>query len=170
MTNVLMRVASRPTERLPVHPWLGDRLVWACFVHAPYGQTHAFPPRYRPARSAFFRAGVRILDFDFATLALADGHAGLAPRPVALPGDAGIVQHRPDGVRTDVGQSIRCAPQGALQGIQGPGRGSISLAIRWAPKLLQDPIAVLGAILGRWTPTGLAFQRCQANLVEPSYP
>src|SRR5436305_3520917 len=54
------------------------------------------PPRCKPARSSFFRAGVRILDFDLATLALADGHAGLAPRPVALPGDACIVQHRPD--------------------------------------------------------------------------
>jgi hypothetical protein len=36
-------------------------------------------------------------------------------------------------------------------------------------KLRQNPIAFLGAILGGWMPTGLAFHRCQANLVEPSY-
>src|SRR5205823_629437 len=56
----------------------------------------------RPARSSFFRAGVRVVDGDFAALALADRHAGLAPGAVALPGDAGVVQHRPDGVRADV--------------------------------------------------------------------
>src|SRR6266568_1323768 len=57
MANVLMRVASRPTDRLPVNAWLGDCLVRAGFVHAPYGQTHAFP------------FGVGLLDQPFFALA-----------------------------------------------------------------------------------------------------
>src|SRR5437762_1715607 len=65
-------------------------------------------PGCRPARSSFFRAGIRVVDFDFATLALADGHTGFAPGPVLLPADAGVVEHSPDRVRTDLGQAIRC--------------------------------------------------------------
>ena len=114
MAHMFMRVPSRPTDRLPVNAWLRDRLVGAGFVQCPIPPTPSAPPRCRPARSAFFRAGVRVLDLDLATFALANGHAGLAPGPVALPGDAGVVQHRPDRVRADLWQTIRCAPQSTL--------------------------------------------------------
>ena len=57
MTNVFMRIPSRLTGGLPVHAWLGDRLVRAGFVHAPHGQTHAFP------------LGVGLLDQPFFALA-----------------------------------------------------------------------------------------------------
>src|SRR5205823_3222064 len=115
-----------------------------------------------PARSAFFRAGVRILDGDLATLALADGDAGLAPGSVALPRDAGVMQHRPDSVRADLGQTIRCAPQSALQGTQRPGRRAIALAIRRPPELGQNPFALLWTVLGRWSTTRLPFHRSQS--------
>src|SRR5260370_39460 len=57
MTNVFMWVTSRPTDGLPVHAWLGYRLVGASFVHAPHRQTHAFP------------LGVSLLDQPFFALA-----------------------------------------------------------------------------------------------------
>src|SRR5260221_161213 len=101
------------------HPPATERLEWVAHQGWPTTPPNpCVPPRCKPARSAFFRAGVRILDFDLATLALADSQPGVAPGPVTLPGDAGIVQHRPDGVRADLGQAIRRAPQGTLQGVQ----------------------------------------------------
>jgi Recombinase len=57
MANVLMRVASRPTDGLPVHAWLGDRLVQAGFVHTPHRQSHPFS------------LGVGLLDQPFFALA-----------------------------------------------------------------------------------------------------
>src|SRR5437879_13869473 len=87
MTNVFMWVTSRPADGLPVHAWLGDRLVKGQLRPCPTPPNPCVPPRCKPARSAFFRAGVRILDFDLATLALADSQPGVAPGPVTLPGD-----------------------------------------------------------------------------------
>src|SRR6266704_3539517 len=40
MPNVFMRVTSRPTDGLPADTWLGDRLVWASFIHTPHRQPH----------------------------------------------------------------------------------------------------------------------------------
>src|SRR6266536_443869 len=57
VTNVFMRVTSRPTDGLPVRTWLRDRLVRAGFVHAPHGLAHAFP------------VGVGLLDQPFFALA-----------------------------------------------------------------------------------------------------
>jgi hypothetical protein len=99
-------------------------------------------PGCRPARSGFFCARVRVVDLDLATLALAHGRTRMAPGTVALPTDTGIVQHRPDGVRADVGQPIRCAPQGTLQRVQRPGRRPIAVAIWRASELGQDPFAL----------------------------
>src|SRR5260370_35912547 len=89
-------------------------------------------PGCRPARSSFFCARVRVVDLDLAPLALAHGRTGVAPRPVALPTDTRIVQDRPDRVRADVRQTIRCEPQGTLQRVQRPGCRAILFAIRRA--------------------------------------
>src|SRR6266851_356454 len=89
-------------------------------------------PGCRPARSSFFCARVRVVYLDLAPLALAHGRTGVAPGPVALPTDTRIVQDRPDRVRADARQAIRCPPQGTLQRVQRPRRGAIPLAIRRA--------------------------------------
>src|SRR6478736_2566712 len=43
VANIFMRVPSRPTDGLPVVARLRNGLIRAGFVHAPDGQTHAFP-------------------------------------------------------------------------------------------------------------------------------
>src|SRR5947209_8051888 len=57
VTNVFMRVPSRPTDGLPVCARLRNRLIGAGFVHAPHGQAQAFS------------LGVGLLDQPFFALA-----------------------------------------------------------------------------------------------------
>src|SRR5437868_4697511 len=128
------------------------------------------PPRVSPSRSGFFRAGVRVVHFDLAPLALAYGLAGLAPGPVALPRDAGVVQHRPNDVRADLRQAIRCTPQRTLQSVQRPRCRPISLTVRWSSKLGQNPVTLLWTVLRRRSTTSLPFHRAQADLVETCDP
>ncbi len=70
----------------------------------------------------------------------------------------------------DTRSTIRCTPQCALQRIQRPGHRPILLAIRCAPKFLQNRIAFLRAVLDWWATTRLPLHRCQTDLVETSHP
>jgi hypothetical protein len=107
--NMFMRVTSRVTDGLPAGTWLGDGLVRASFIHTPYRQPHPRTLSIGLLDQAFFCARVRVVDLDLATFALADDRPCVAPGPIALPTDAGIVQDGPDRVRADVRQAIRCA-------------------------------------------------------------
>jgi nucleotide-binding universal stress UspA family protein len=120
VADAVMRLASQPvllSRLVPPPPASRGPLTWctpsstgtrlhrrrAGFVHAPLPDP-CVPPRCRPARSSFFRAGVRIVDLDLAPFALADDLASLAPGPVALPGDTCVVEHRPDSVVLTLGK------------------------------------------------------------------
>src|SRR5215467_2444220 len=54
MTDVFMRIPSRPTDGLPSSAWLRDGLVGTGFVHAPHGQPHAFALGVGLLDQAFF--------------------------------------------------------------------------------------------------------------------
>ena len=64
-------------------------------------------PVCRPARSAFVGRRIRIADTHHAVLAVAQGHAGLAPGAALLPAQAGLVQDARDGEPTDPRQATR---------------------------------------------------------------
>ena len=123
-------------------------------------------PGCRPARSSFFRAGVRVVDLDLATLALADGRTGVAPGPVALPTDTRIVQDGPDRVRADVGQPIRCAPQGTLQACsttRSPSRPARDLAGDGTRS------GSVRARLGRTAPVVHHHRACGSTAASPTW-
>src|SRR5207253_5365204 len=132
-------------ERLPADARLRDGLVGASFIHAPPRQAQLRACGVRLLDECFFCGGIRILDLNHhsATRATPLGYTGVAPAPIALPTQTGLVQDAPDGVGADKGQSVRGAVQCALQGCQRPGGGPVALPIRGSVELMQD------AYLGR---------------------
>ena len=92
-----------------------------------------------PARSAFFRFGIRVSHLNDPGLAFALDFAGLTPGLARLPGKASFVQDHEDRIGANLWQPIRRLPQGPLQSRQRPGGRAILLAIRRTAGFLQNP-------------------------------
>ena len=94
-----------------------------------------------------FCGGVRVRDGDDAVvLALAHGHAGLAPAPPLLPAEAGGVQGAADRVGADAGKAIRRPAQGVPQRGQRPGRRAVPRAIQRPGDLGEDALLLGHAV------------------------
>src|SRR5712692_6501966 len=120
--------------------------------------------------SAFFCGGIRIVDLDLdhhsATLATPHRRTRLAPAPIALPTQAGLVQDAPDRVGADEGQAIRGATQSALQRGQRPRGGAIALAVRLAVELGQDALLGRRVVQHGWPASVAWLERRQTLPIE----
>lgn len=123
-------------------------------------------PRFRQARSGFFRCGIRVGDRHGPALALADRGSCLAPATIPIPGEPGIVENAPDGVGAHSWQPVRCPAERAVEGRERPGGRLVP--VRCPPHFPQDALLLGPRVALGLPPPCPVCEGCEPLPIEAS--